>query len=344
MKSHGTPSLRAGRVVFITLALYGLLLIFYLSAYNWDPSVFIVAGEHFTTPDADIYIHPRDGYDGQFYYRLALDPLTREWAAYGIRLDNPPYRQQRILYPVLAWLLSRIKCGTVPWAMLLINYAALIAIGGLGAAHAIRAGHAPEWGLLFALWPGFLVSLTRDLTEPLAAALLLAALLVRRPWLSALSLSLAVLARETMLLAALALPLPFALLPIIVYATWQTFLWSQWGQWPALAGWGTLAWPPHLLIQGPWIAALLIAAFAILVLLSFHRSSWPGLKVAWLTYLALALLLSGQVWIEPYAYLRAMTEFYLLGMLLLIHTSTSARCQLSGTNQSDHSIPHMAHR
>src|SRR3990172_6865503 len=112
------------RVVFISSAFYGLLLIFYLSAYAWDPSVFIVAGERFTSPRADIYIHPRDGYDGQFYYRLALDPLTIERTAHGIRLDNPPYRQQRILYPVLAWLVGRVI--PVPWAMLLVNYIAML--------------------------------------------------------------------------------------------------------------------------------------------------------------------------------------------------------------------------
>jgi len=154
------------RVVFISSAFYGLLLIFYLSAYAWDPSVFIVAGERFTSPRADIYIHPHGGYDGQFYYRLALDPLTGEQTAYDIHFDNPAYRQQRILYPALAWLLGRVL--PLPWAMLLVNYAALVAIGWLGVSHTTRTGRSPEWGLLFVLWPGFLVSLTRALTEPLA--------------------------------------------------------------------------------------------------------------------------------------------------------------------------------
>ena len=43
-----------------------------------------------------------DGYDGQFVYRLALDPFTHAVTAHGITLDNPAYRQQRIATALLA--------------------------------------------------------------------------------------------------------------------------------------------------------------------------------------------------------------------------------------------------
>ena len=45
----------------------------------------------------DEYTHPKPGYDGQFYYSLALDPLTSKWEAFGIRFDAPLLRQQRTL-------------------------------------------------------------------------------------------------------------------------------------------------------------------------------------------------------------------------------------------------------
>jgi hypothetical protein len=35
-----------------------------------------------------ILIRPGTGYDGQFYYRLALDPLDWHQTAFGIRLDT----------------------------------------------------------------------------------------------------------------------------------------------------------------------------------------------------------------------------------------------------------------
>jgi len=41
------------------------------------------------------------GYDGQFYYQLARDPL----GAYHF-MDNAPYRYQRILYPLVVRVLS----------------------------------------------------------------------------------------------------------------------------------------------------------------------------------------------------------------------------------------------
>jgi hypothetical protein len=41
-----------------------------------------------------IPVNPR-GYDGQFYYRFAIDPADPSTAAHGIRLDTP-LRRQRI--------------------------------------------------------------------------------------------------------------------------------------------------------------------------------------------------------------------------------------------------------
>ena len=42
------------------------------------------------------------GYDGQFYYRLALDPFNWNKTAFGITMDQS-YRYTRIGYPALAW-------------------------------------------------------------------------------------------------------------------------------------------------------------------------------------------------------------------------------------------------
>ena len=66
-----------------------------------DPARFVFAGDEFCDParvpsNLPVGIDSA-GHDGQFYYRLALDPFSAEPTAFGIRLDNPPYRQQRIL-------------------------------------------------------------------------------------------------------------------------------------------------------------------------------------------------------------------------------------------------------
>jgi hypothetical protein len=184
-----------------------------------------------------------------------------------------------------------------------------------------RQSHRPDWyGLLFALWPGFYISLTRDLAEITSSAFLLCGLvLVRRPWLAAVCLSLAVLARETSLLAALALPLPAALVPVAVYGAWQAVLAGRWGVLPVLSGSGNFALPPALLAT-PWYVPLVLCVFILLVLWSFRVSTArSGIKLAWLGYLAMVLLLSWSVWRDYNAYLRALTELYLLGVLVLLN-------------------------
>ena len=78
-----------------------------------------------------ITIVPGGGYDGQFYYRLALDPANLHRTAYGITLDNG-YRIQRITYPVLAWLLAAGQQAAVPYSLVAVNVVALGALAWLG--------------------------------------------------------------------------------------------------------------------------------------------------------------------------------------------------------------------
>ena len=52
----------------IAAALYAMLLLPALLGAHFDPSVFIVAGDHFVDAHASIFVRPHSfGYDGQFY-------------------------------------------------------------------------------------------------------------------------------------------------------------------------------------------------------------------------------------------------------------------------------------
>jgi len=147
------------------------------------------------------------GYDGQFYYRMARNPASLHWSAYGVTLDQW-YRLVRMGYPVLAWLGSAGVPAALPWALVAINLLAIGAIGVLGGVAAQRAGRHALWGLLLAGYFGFATSVARDLTEPLAAACLLGGILAcrRRRFLLAAGLfAFGALTRETALVA------PFAL-------------------------------------------------------------------------------------------------------------------------------------
>ena len=64
------------------------------------------------------------GYDGQYYYYIALDPAKARYY-----MDRPTYRYTRILYPITARLLALGQPELVPYSLILINWLA-IAGGG----------------------------------------------------------------------------------------------------------------------------------------------------------------------------------------------------------------------
>src|SRR5260370_26529610 len=70
-------------------------------------SKFILVGRHFATPSQlppGMPVAKTYGYDGQFFYRLALNPLNFHHTAYGITMDRP-YRYMRLGYPALTRLI-----------------------------------------------------------------------------------------------------------------------------------------------------------------------------------------------------------------------------------------------
>jgi hypothetical protein len=111
------------------------------------------------------YPPPNVGYDGAFYYLIALDPLHA--ACY---LDKASYRYTRILYPITARLLALGQANWIPATLILTN---LLAIAGGTLALALwlrRRDLSPWFALIYGFYPGLFVSLWRDLTEPLSYA------------------------------------------------------------------------------------------------------------------------------------------------------------------------------
>lgn len=181
-------------------------------AAHGNISELVLAGRSFVDPalaPAGLHVFPGSGYDGQFYYRLAVDPTAFGLRAHGIRLDNP-FRLQRIGYPVIVWLASAGRAALVPDAMVGVNLGALGLLGACGGALARRGGRHALWGLVLAGYFGYLLSLGRDLTEITAALLLVAGLLAlrqNRPVLAGVALAAAVLTRETAMVVVGALAL-----------------------------------------------------------------------------------------------------------------------------------------
>jgi len=154
------------------------------STIKFDPS--------YSYPGGDV------GYDGQFAYYIALDPLNARYY-----MDAPSYRYTRIVYPLLARLLAAGQRALIPYALLVINWLAIVGGTLAVAAWLRRKGVWPWFALAYGLYPGLFITLQRDTTEALGYALAALGVFLWdyggrwRIALAACSFSIAALTRET---------------------------------------------------------------------------------------------------------------------------------------------------
>ena len=145
-------------------------------------SLFIMAGHVYTHRaqlPRGLLLVPSAGYDGQFYYRLALDPANWHATAFGITMDQS-YRYTRIGYPILAWIVSLGQPQLVPVVLVVLNLLAVAVMAVLGGMFARESGRHALWGLAFVAYFGLVVSVGRDTAEPVAEACMLGGLLACR--------------------------------------------------------------------------------------------------------------------------------------------------------------------
>jgi hypothetical protein len=174
----------------IALAIVGIALV----RHDNDPMEFVLQGPCYTQHDVKAPV----GYDGQFAYAIAVNPLGA-----APLLDDPAYRYQRILYPMLARAMTLGQPELVPWALIALNVLSLTIGAELLGRHLVRRGLRPWCGLFFVLWVGQWFSLRFDLQEPLSLALALAALALldrNRVWLAAITFGLGGLTKDIALL------------------------------------------------------------------------------------------------------------------------------------------------
>lgn len=225
----------------------------------------IVLGHTFVRPTratAGTPIRPGNGYDGQFYFRMALGPTDWSRQAFGITLDSLG-RLSRIGYPALVWLLALGNHSAVPLAMVAVNVIAFAVLATAASVLARHVGRSPAWGLAVASFSGFSWAIGRDLTEITEAALFTVALVglrKGRPILAGAALGAAALTREPALILAGALVLtrafsanprlrtrlrlerpPWArarfadaawLIPLTSFGAWQLAIWAGTGVLP----------------------------------------------------------------------------------------------------------------
>jgi len=328
-------------VLFVCLA-YVLLT---LARYHFDPMYFALVGTQYDpgVPNG------RPGYDGQFAYQIARDPLNG-WT----KTDVPAYRYQRIVYPIVARVLALGHAAWVPWTLILVNIMALTAGVWLTEAILQHFGVSRWYALIYGLSAGTLMAVRLDLTEPLAYALAQAGVLLalkdRWRW-AAVMLALAALTKEMTLAVAAGVGLvylfqrqwpkllAFGAIVLLPFAIWQMVLWQWFGQ-PGLGSGGALATPFEIVpLRGLWSLAfldlrvfLLFAAIMIpLAVIPAVLSLWAAGRQVWrrvidiptmvLLLSALLVLITPQsTFREPLAMVR-----YIVGLTAAVLTYAAAR-------------------
>jgi len=242
----------------------------------------------------------------------------------------------------------------VPEAMVIVNLAALLVLGWLGAGLAAELGHEPSTGLMISLFPGLIAGLKYDLTEPVTAVLLASFLLFElrgKHAAGGVALSLGVLARESVIivvigkLAALALnrlrggrpehgEVLWSLFPLVPFFVLQCTLYAVWGRLPISASGGENAGVPFagFVKYAQWLinardvfppasyvelAGVVIFVAAGFYALACERFSRP-MHVFWTGAYFLLLFSLGSAWNRTF--LRVFTEYFILVAFVVMHT------------------------
>jgi hypothetical protein len=353
--------LSSSQILLVTMLGAGLFLVGRLSWAGGNPSAIADIGRQYTQPGASLpaglIVRRKVGYDGQFYYRLALKPYTTARTEFGLKLDQPSRRQQRILYPGLAWILSGGgQSRAVAWVLILINLVSYGVVSWLGVLLVRQSGRSPPSAFLFVGTFGLLLALAFDTSEALAIALLLGAILSLRAarfGAATTLLVLALLARETTLVLSIGVllailwglsrktpyqigtkrvPFHVALVPIAVYVGWQVSLWIRWGK-PAFTStdgsdlglpFAGIARAVHIWIRrgqtfdNSLFLAVSIALIA-LGLLSLRRSgALLHEKMAFAILVVIVCLFQWTVLVHYASYLRAFSEAFVLASLIIL--------------------------
>ena len=339
----------------VALACTAFVLARLVGAAHGNISAFALVGtlfaDHAQVPHG-LVVSPGSGYDGQFYYRMALDPWNLTPHAYGITIDSP-LRLQRIGYPLLVWLVSLGNVRVVPYALVVVNVVAMGCAGLFSGQWARSLGRHAFWGILPAGYFGLVWSVGRDLTEPTAIALTIGGIVAyrrRRPWLAASAFTGAVLCRETALLVVVALLVTRCIefvrregspgredgqwaMPLLVLAAWEIYCDARYGSVPLVSGSGNAGAPFVALVRAlsSWVehphrAEVLqlvqtVALALVIVLAVWHirrtRSSRFE-QLAFIFAVVLVVCLSSSVWDNDPNEFRTMTEAFVLGAGILL--------------------------
>jgi hypothetical protein len=291
------------------------------------------------------------GYDGQFYYIMAHDPLIRE----GMHqyLDIPAYRYQRILYPLLVYIFSLGIPDLFPIMLVLINFAGIV-MGTCFVALMLRDQRMNLWyALFYGLLSGLFITTVRDMSGPLAVGFMVGGFFFyshKRFFLCSLFFSAAILSREIILAVLPALVWDslfykkdirraiFAVIPLFPFLAWQLYVFQmiQAVSWqpgrlgmplggimanlqriPSLPNWIC----PEILYLFLFLLATIVSlVFAVQEILRTRNE----ISICFFLYSALPFFLTESMWVEPWGYARVFLPSAVFLVLIFIKSRRNA--------------------
>jgi hypothetical protein len=147
MPSVGRPALLVG-------AAYALVLVLLLATHDWDARFFATLGPQWLRHDPA----GRKAMDGMIFYAIAEKPFDNAVGS--------AYRQERILYPLLAHVVALGRPAVIPWALVLLSFVAIV-VGTEIVHRLLLAAGAPGWiALAYGAWAGLGLAMLKDTAEP----------------------------------------------------------------------------------------------------------------------------------------------------------------------------------
>ncbi len=342
----GLSSAPAPLLVALLAALVWTALIAVVARTRWDSDVraLLIVGANHQLPGAfaSVPVAGPSGYDGTSYAVLATDPLLRRRDT-PHDLDAPSYRATRIVVPLLAWALALGHAGAAIVLYQLLCWGLSIGAVYLLARWLADDRGSPWWALIAAGGAGIAAAILRTTPDAAALFFMIAALWLHargRPGLALAAAALAVLTRETSVLAALAIAADelrtrrwataaaFAGVPVAAAAGWQLYLRHALGHafnTGASSFAVPFAWLPHHLAaifrdgvnwQELFGTAAVLATALALVAVASRPADWRAAEWTFLAFAAMGLFLSDNVYCEAWAYARALIAVPFLAALI----------------------------
>ncbi len=250
---------------------------------NWHflPSKMFGPPQYLADQGFDAFYNKENcGWDGQFYFWIANDPLDLRETKQNI--DNPPYRYQRIGLPLTANLLSKIflQKNVTPTIYFLANFSAIILGCFFLAKFLNQHGASPYLAMIWGFSVGNILSINNGMPDGFSEAFFLMALIAfftKNTFFYAISASLSCLAREQMILPYLVIFLLMvlgflldrkkekikfleifnqlrnqygrgwmvaSLIPILIFLTWQTYIAIHFGRTSFSDSGSVISWVP----------------------------------------------------------------------------------------------------